>query len=336
MSDIWSLEYSPENIDDFEIIQPDAYQILTGYIQKRNFPHLLLTGSEGVGKTSLARVFAQKFITEKYNLKMVYVTDPIAEEDVDDSEDATTNGKGVTSLINRIKQFVDTPVVGDDPFKIIIIRDFDKLNLEQNAMRRIMEKSANTCRMILIATKISRVIDPIISRSPPIRLHQLSDDAFDDILSEILEEVTNSNPPENVITNLRILSEKNIGKALNIAQTAYQKTRTLSVNTIRNEGHNYIQKIASDMLQSLSVGKLELTLRLIDKSISTYFDWHDFLTVLTRSILTFTINPSIKKCLIRELAKSETKSDCRREIRFHLYNLATNLFQIFEQYKVKK
>lgn len=75
-----------------------------------------------------------------------------------------------------LKETASTSSIGDK-FKVVVLQDADKLSFTaQQALRRLMEQYAATCKLILMAESISGLIPPIVSRCFCIRVPGFSDE----------------------------------------------------------------------------------------------------------------------------------------------------------------
>lgn len=73
------------------------------------------------------------------------------------------------------------------PYRMIVLHDADCLTLDaQNALRRTMESCSAECRMILIATSLTRVTAPIRSRCLCIRVPSPSSEEIQGVVSQVL------------------------------------------------------------------------------------------------------------------------------------------------------
>lgn len=75
----------------------------------------------------------------------------------------------VQELIKEMAQY--NPVEAARPWKVLLLSEVDRLSREaQAALRRTMEKYTGTCRLVLIATSPSKVIEPVRSRCLGVRV----------------------------------------------------------------------------------------------------------------------------------------------------------------------
>jgi len=134
-------------------------------VKSGNLPHLLFTGSAGVGKTTAAVTLAREFFTDSWQMNF--------------RELNASDERGIDVVRNQIKQFARTTPLGDATFKILFLDEADALTTDaQAALRRTMESYAQTCRFILSCNYSSKIIDPIQSRCAIYRFKPLGPEAI--------------------------------------------------------------------------------------------------------------------------------------------------------------
>jgi replication factor C small subunit len=117
------------------------------WIKDQSIPHLLLSGSPGIGKTTLAKLLLNE----------------IGIEDFDLLEINASRQRGIDEVKNRITNFISMIPFG--PFKVVLLDEADFLTPEaQAAMRGVMEEYSNTSRFILTCNHPNKIIPAIHSR----------------------------------------------------------------------------------------------------------------------------------------------------------------------------
>ncbi|OPX73804.1 MAG: Replication factor C small subunit [Methanoregulaceae archaeon PtaB.Bin152] len=202
---IWIEKYRPVTLADI-VGQDDIVERLQSYVRTGNLPHLLFTGSAGVGKTTAAVALAREFFGESWNLNF--------------RELNASDERGIDVVRNQIKQFARTSPLGGATFKILFLDEADALTPDaQAALRRTMESYATTCRFILSCNYSSKIIDPIQSRCAIYRFRSLSAEA---ITKEILriaenEKISITGPAIQAIV---YIAQGDMRKAINALQGA--------------------------------------------------------------------------------------------------------------------
>lgn len=161
--EIWIEKYRPRNLSEVAG-QTDVVNRLKAYVSSKSLPHLLFTGSAGVGKTTCAVALAREMFGDTWSMNF--------------RELNASDERGIDVVRNQIKQFARTSPLGDATFKILFLDEADALTQDaQAALRRTMENYAETCRFILSCNYSSKIIDPIQSRCAIYRFKPLDDDA---------------------------------------------------------------------------------------------------------------------------------------------------------------
>ncbi len=154
---LWTEEYRPKTIE--ECILPD--RIKDNFLQMVNdgeVPNMLLTGTAGVGKTTVARALCAEIGADV------------------DFINASKDGN-IDTLRNRITDFASTLSL-EGNLKVVILDEADYLNMQstQPALRSFLETNSKTTRFILTANHPNRIMEPLRSRMNVIDFGLTSDD----------------------------------------------------------------------------------------------------------------------------------------------------------------
>lgn len=142
---LWVEKYRPKTIA--ETILPDSLkQTFQKTVDTGELPNMLLTGTAGLGKTTVAKAMCNE-------LALDYII-------INGSEEGN-----IDTLRTKIKQFAST-VSLQGGYKVVILDEADYLNPQstQPALRGFIEEFANNCRFILTCNFKNRIIEPLHSR----------------------------------------------------------------------------------------------------------------------------------------------------------------------------
>ena len=167
---MWVEKYRPKKMTEL-VNQKEVVGSINSMLKNQSeLPHLLFSGSAGVGKTTAALCLSSEILREHWR---TYTLELNASDE-----------RGINMVRERVKKFsrfagLDTEI----PFKIIILDEADEMTTDaQTALRRIIEDTAKICRFILIANNLSKIIAPIQSRCVVFKFTKISDK---EILSQL-------------------------------------------------------------------------------------------------------------------------------------------------------
>ena len=142
---LWCEKYRPRTIDEC-VLPSELKKTFNELVQGGQLPNLLLTGTAGLGKTTVAKALCNM-------LDLDYIL-------INGSEES-----GIDVLRNKIKQFAST-VSLNGGYKVVILDEADYLNPQstQPALRGFIEEFSNNCRFILTCNFKNRIISPLHSR----------------------------------------------------------------------------------------------------------------------------------------------------------------------------
>ena len=142
---LWVEKYRPSKVED--CILPDAIKsTFQEYVTRKEIPNLLLSGTAGVGKTTIAKALCQEVGCD-------YIV-------INGSDES-----GIDVLRNKIKNYASSvSLMGGR--KVVILDEADYLNPNstQPALRGAIEEFSSNCSFIFTCNFKNRIIDPIHSR----------------------------------------------------------------------------------------------------------------------------------------------------------------------------
>jgi DNA polymerase III delta prime subunit len=143
---LWTEKYRPKTVED--CILPDAIKTtFQEYVKSGNIPNLLLSGSAGVGKTTIA-----KALCNEVGCDFIIIN-------------GSDEGRLIETLRVKIKNYASSMSLSGGR-KVIIIDEADYSNAEsvQPALRAFIEEFSNNCSFIFTCNQKNRIIEPIHSR----------------------------------------------------------------------------------------------------------------------------------------------------------------------------
>ena len=142
---LWVEKYRPSTVED--CILPEAIKAtFQEYVNRKEIPNLLLSGTAGVGKTTIA-----KALCEQVGCDYIIING--------------SDESGIDVLRNKIKNYASSVSLAGGR-KVVIIDEADYLNPNstQPALRGAIEEFSSNCSFIFTCNFKNRIIDPIHSR----------------------------------------------------------------------------------------------------------------------------------------------------------------------------
>lgn len=142
---LWVEKYRPRTVSD-TILPEGLKKTFQKFVSDGSVPNLLLSGTAGTGKTTIARAMLDE-------LKCDYIV-----------INGSLNGN-IDTLRNDIKSFASAvSLSGGRKYVILDEADYLNPNSTQPALRNFMEEFSKNCGFILTCNFKSRIIDPLHSR----------------------------------------------------------------------------------------------------------------------------------------------------------------------------
>jgi replication factor C small subunit len=318
---IWRIKYLPKNLDEV-CGRKKLIERLKETIKQGNFPHLLFVGSEGIGKTTIAQLFSKEFLGSNYaaNFRLVHANIPLTEEErkqaksgtyISKSRIGSVAGRRITTpafIKVKIKPFVQSKVLGDTPFKVLIVKNFETLGQNQQGFRRLMETYGSNCRMILITTKISGIIDPIISRCQLFLISQSDFNSFKEVIEEIAKKES-LELEENVIEILYNSSEGKISRAIDLLQLCSISGKKIDVNLLYDNSQKFQKDLTRSLLLVALKGDFKKCRELSRNILSTYkYNSHELFAELLTEVSKLPLSKFTRSKIIETIADADFRA----------------------------
>ena len=149
MSDfLWVEKYRPKNIEHC-ILPPSVKSTFTSFVEQGEIPNLLLSGTAGVGKTTIAKALCNELGADFYVIN------------------GSDEGRFLDTVRNQAKTFAATvSLTSESRHKILIIDEADNTTPDvQLLLRASIEEFQKNCRFIFTCNFKNKIIEPLHSRT---------------------------------------------------------------------------------------------------------------------------------------------------------------------------
>ena len=268
---MWVEKYRPKKISDL-VNQKEIMGSLNALLKNQSeMPHLLFSGSAGVGKTSAAICLSREILGEHwrdYSLEL-----------------NASDERGIGMVREKVKKFsrfagLDTEI----PFKIIILDEADEMTSDaQTALRRIIEDTAKYCRFILIANNLSKIIEPIQSRCVVFKFTRISNKEISSQLKFIAQK-EKIKADEKGLETICDYADGDIRHAINILQAAASRG-SIDVSGVKSVIGLTKTKDVQDVLKLALAGKVSDAREKMIELIKVYgMSESDFLKYINQAV----------------------------------------------------
>ena len=186
---LWVEKYRPQKIEDC-ILPSRIKDTFQQIVDQGNVPNLLLSGTAGIGKTTVAKALCKQLGVDYYVIN------------------GSDEGRFLDTVRSQAKNFASTvSLLGGSSRKVIIIDEADNTTHDvQLLLRGFIEEFHKTCSFVFTCNFKNKIIEPIHSRCSCIEFGIQKDEkpklmaSFFGRLNNILEE-------ENVIYEKKVVAE---------------------------------------------------------------------------------------------------------------------------------
>jgi DNA polymerase III delta prime subunit len=201
MKELWVEKYRPNTVDGYVFVDQSQREQVQQWIRDGSIPHLMLSGSAGTGKTTLAKLLINELGVDEYDVMWA-----------NGSKEARK-----IEWVDKLIGFCQTMPYGK--FKVVLIDEADYMNKDsvQPALRNLMEDYSQTVRFILTCNYPHKIIAPIHSRCQGFHIVKTDHTEFTARVATVLLE-------ENIAFDMDVLDSyvkatyPDLRKCLNLVQ----------------------------------------------------------------------------------------------------------------------
>ncbi len=144
---LWVEEYRPQTVQEC-ILPSSISETFAGFVEQGEIPNLMLCGSAGVGKTTVA-----KALCDQVGASYIVVN-------------GSDEGRFLDTVRNRIRKFASTvSLTNTKSTKVVIIDEADNTTTDvQLSLRTNIEEFYENCRFIFTCNFPNKIVEPLHSR----------------------------------------------------------------------------------------------------------------------------------------------------------------------------
>lgn len=143
LDELWVEKYRPTELDDF-VLQKDVKSKIKSWMNDGIYPHLILYGVYGTGKTSIVKFLIDKFDTDVLEIN-------------------ASKNKGIDLMRDQVTSFLN--VGSFSKFKTVVFHEGEQLTPRaQEALKEDIEINSDDTRVIFTTNHVERINGAISSR----------------------------------------------------------------------------------------------------------------------------------------------------------------------------
>lgn len=255
---LWTEKYRPVSLENY--IGGDTFKDrIQGFIDRQDIPHILLSGIQGTGKTTLAKI-----ICTSIECDTLYIN--------------ASDENSVDTIRTKVKTFSSR--AGFSNLKVVILDEADFITVNgQAVLRNLMETFSAHCRFILTCNYVEKIIPPIVSRTQHFKVYPPSK-------AEVAKHLVHILQLENIsfdLEDIKLLIHSyypDIRKVINEAQLSVDiKTDSLSIDRSTIIGSDFKLALLNHLTERGSDTKKINNIRQLvaDHGIRTFNELYSFL-----------------------------------------------------------
>ena len=186
---LWVEKYRPQKIEDCILPKriKDTFQQI---VEQGNVPNLLLSGTAGIGKTTVAKALCKQLGVDYYVIN------------------GSDEGRFLDTVRSQAKNFASTvSLLGGSSRKVIIIDEADNTTHDvQLLLRGFIEEFHKTCSFIFTCNFKNKIIEPIHSRCSCIEFG-IQKNEKQQIMASFFSRLNNILDEEGVAYDKKVVAE---------------------------------------------------------------------------------------------------------------------------------
>lgn len=169
IKELWTEKYRPKKLDEYVFRDEKQKNQVESWIEDGTIPHLILSGTQGIGKTTLAKLIFRELNVPNEDILILNASDDTK----------------VETIRQQVGGFAGQMPFGE--FRYVLLDEADYLSLNSQAvLRGYLETFSSTARFILTCNYSHKIMAALRSRTQGFDLKELDRGDFDVRIATIL------------------------------------------------------------------------------------------------------------------------------------------------------